>query len=395
MKDFVQVAQKVVEAVTNIVPFPISLSDEHGYIIGATNKKRIGTLHTPSREVLAKNTFLLFDEEKVKDLPNVMPGVAAPLILDDQTVGVIGIIGPPKEVEPYAQLVIKYVETIWQETIQQQKKELETKTLETFAQYLLLNDEPMKSKIQEYCRILNIPYARKRFCIMIDIGNSLIDKMQRNLPIDQLKERLLNCTRKAFQSSQADICTFLNTEKIVMLKAIHTETDYFTILQKFDDQSSHLRSMFVVYHINDISIGVGHLSKQLEFIHHSYLDAKKVRDLGKRLNIKPPIYSYHDWNMLKQFLPDQINPNFLDKVQTRIKPLLNDDHRSELIGSFLIYCENNMNTTQAAKALFIHRNTLIYRLRKIESTVGIDTGSFEQCMILYLVLKGMGIERGS
>ena len=52
MKFFVQFAQKVVNAASDILPFPISLSDEEGNIIGSTIPEQIGTIHSPSKEVI-------------------------------------------------------------------------------------------------------------------------------------------------------------------------------------------------------------------------------------------------------------------------------------------------------------------------------------------------------
>ncbi|MEC5423300.1 helix-turn-helix domain-containing protein [Virgibacillus sp. C22-A2] len=53
----------------------------------------------------------------------------------------------------------------------------------------------------------------------------------------------------------------------------------------------------------------------------------------------------------------------------------------------MTYCETNMNTSKAAKKLFIHRNTLTYRLQKVEEITTFDTKCFEHCMLLYLALK--------
>ncbi len=196
-----QVAQKVVKAVSEILPFPISLSDKNGYIIGSTDPSRIGKLHEPSKEVLSKDNFLSFDDDKIRGLPNVLPGVATPLQLNGNTVGVLGIIGPPEEVKPYAKLVRKYVEMMWQETFHQQLEDLETKTLETFAQYILLNESISQEYVDQYCRMLAISQSSRRFCIVIHIGDSLISNIQQTIPIDQLKERLIDCTKRAYHCS--------------------------------------------------------------------------------------------------------------------------------------------------------------------------------------------------
>ncbi|TMN23320.1 hypothetical protein FFL34_15385 [Lentibacillus cibarius] len=387
IEGFVHGAQKVVKAVSNILPFPISLSDTNGCIIGSTDPSRIGKQHEPSGEVLTKNTLLSFDEDKIKGMPNVHPGIAAPLKLNQQTVGVLGIIGPPEEVKPYAMLIKQYVEMTWHETFHRQLKELESKTLETFMQYILLNETTSQVKLEEYCRMFGISLNAERFCIVIHIGDSLISNIQQTIPIDQLKMRLLDCTRKAYQCGDDTICSFLNTEKIILLKKIDSEMTYWEALEAFTFQSEKLLEMFDVYHVTDASIAAGSLAQTLSNVNESYQEAEALRQFGQRWNPARKIYTYHNWDMVKELLRFQLPASFHEKVQFRLKHLFNDERFPELAKSFIAYCENNMTISQAANDLFIHRNTLIYRLQKINTLTSLNTGSFDDCVVLYLILK--------
>lgn len=387
IEGFVQIAQKVVKAVSEVLPFDISLSDEQGYITGSSIPERMGTLHEPSKEVIQKNTFLLFDDEKIEDMTNVLPGVAAPLKFDTSTIGVLGIIGSPEEVEPYAQLVVKYVEMMWHEIFDQQIEEMETKTLETFAQYILLNETTNQVRVEQYCKMLEITPHTKRFCIVVDIGDSLLSSIQNKTPVNQLKNRLLACTQKAYESSRDVICTFLNMEKIILLKPVESENHYMTALDQFTNQSHALTEMFETYQITNVSAAAGHLCYSIEDMSESYHEAESLIKFGKQLGISPPIYTFHNWNILKELLPLQVDENFRDKILFRLRSLIEDEDFPELMQNFMVYCKNMMNISQAAKELFIHRNTLIYRLKKIESIILIDTKNFEHCMMLYLVLK--------
>nr|WP_281242080.1 sugar diacid recognition domain-containing protein [Lentibacillus persicus] len=381
------VAQNVVKAVSKILPFHISLSDEEGYIIGSSIPERIGKLHAPSKEVLEKDSYLIFNEEKVKNLPNVLPGVAVPINFDSSTVGVLGIIGPPEQVEPYAQLISKYIEMRWQEMVDEQLEELNNKTLETFAQYILLNNKTDHLRVEQYCKMLNISSATKRFCIVVDIGDSLINTVQNKTPIEQLKKRLAGCTQKAFNSNQNVICTFLNTEKLVLLKPVQSEDDYMAALEQFETQSQHLTDMFKTYQVNHIFIAAGNMRDTINQMNESYHEAESLIKFGRQHNISPQVYSLHNWDVLKEMLPYQINNHFREKIMFRIHSLFDDDDFPELMRNFLVYCDNQMNISQSAKELYIHRNTLNYRLKKIERITSVNIKDFEQCIILYLVLK--------
>lgn len=66
MEGFVQFAQTVVKTISKISPFPVSLSNDEGYIIGDTDSSRIGTLHTPSIEVIETNRVISLIRKKLR-----------------------------------------------------------------------------------------------------------------------------------------------------------------------------------------------------------------------------------------------------------------------------------------------------------------------------------------
>lgn len=389
MEGLVHFAQKVVEAVSNISPFPISLSDENGIIIGATDEKRIGTLHSPSREVIRKGTYILYDEQTTKHLDNVLPGIAVPLKFDAKTIGVLGIIGPPEQVKPYAHLIKNHVEMLWQATLRQQLTDLEYDIRETFSQYLLLHNAPNEANIKQYCDLLSIDFSLNYYCIVIHIGDSLLSRLQLKNPVNQLKNELLSCTEDAFQAKADAFCSFLNTEKIILLKPVKDLQDYRKELEKFHGRGENLKRLFRMYQITPEYIAAGNRYPTLMKIHLSYKDAERLIQFGKDNNLGTNIYHFYQWDLLHLLLPSQITPDFYEKVLFRLEPLFQQKNSKDLINAFITYCECNMSIAKAAKALYIHRNTLIYRLKKIEELISLKINNFEHCMMIYITLKGV------
>lgn len=80
MNEFVQFAQKAVKAVSNVLPFSISLTDDQGLIVGDSDSRRIGTYHEPSQQVILENKLVLFDESTTDHTKNIYPGAAVPSI---------------------------------------------------------------------------------------------------------------------------------------------------------------------------------------------------------------------------------------------------------------------------------------------------------------------------
>ncbi|WP_233879153.1 CdaR family transcriptional regulator [Virgibacillus halodenitrificans] len=388
---FGQVAQNIVKAVTEVSPFPISLTDEKGYIIGDSNSRRIGTFHPASKLVIEKNKTCLFTNEITAELENVLPGIATPLKFNSKTVGVLGIVGNPDNVKPYAELIKKYVEMRWHENYMEQMEELETKKVESFLQYLILNPNINKEMFLKYCKIISLQPNIARFCIIIDIGRDLMEIVMRpshSLSIHNEKISLVENVQKIFERDKNTICGFLNTTRILLLQPSYSEGDFIYKMEKFPDQCMELKKIFKKKGISNITISSGTAVGTLEQSHISYKEAEDLLEMGKNLCINPAIYSYFDLEILLKLIPFQLDKDLHDKLMFRLKTLFSNTHFNDLYNNFITYCDNNLNVTKTAAKLYIHRNTLIYRLNKLEKLTSLDLGRFDHCMLLYLVLKG-------
>lgn len=391
MKELVQIAQNVVKAVSKDLPFAISLSDENGYIVGATDPKRIGTFHPVSKKVVESNSFLPFSESDVVNFENVLPGIAVPLNFHKKTIGVLGIIGPPEKVKPHAEFTKRYVELMWRETFYKQIESLESKMKETYLQYILLNDVKSDSRLIQCCEALNLNVEAKSFCIIIELGNYLLEKFddtEYSITVNNLRMLILRDIENTYRNKNTSIISFINTEKIIILQSVLSVNEYFEFMNHFKSKSENLIKRFAKRGINNMSISAGKLSSSLKTIHESYQEANYLIQNSENLK-KQPVLSYYDWDVLTDLLPIKIDKSFKENITFRLEQLISETNFIELKNSFIAFCENGMNISEAAKSLFIHRNTLIYRLKKIEETLLIQTRNFQHCMLLYLVLKNL------
>lgn len=128
------IAQDIVEKTSEILQYPISITDNEGIIIGSTDKSRIGIFHQPSLEVIKKNVVVDCKNEIEK---KILPGVSAPLKFNNKVIGVLGIVGDPREVEKYVQLVKNQVEMMCQEAFRNEMFELKEKMVEMFVHQLI------------------------------------------------------------------------------------------------------------------------------------------------------------------------------------------------------------------------------------------------------------------
>ena len=390
MEGFVQIAQNIVKTVSKTLPFSISLSDENGYIIGDPNPERIGTFHPAYKKVIDKKDFVTFEKTEAMGMENVLPGIAVPLNFQNKLIGVLGIIGPPEEVRPHAELTKHYVELMWQETFYKQLSDLEDEMEESYLQYLLLNETKNDSRTIQYCKELNLNTENMVFTVVVTLGNFLMEEFDEfvySLTLNNLKEHLINEIKLVFNTPHLMKVNFLNKGKIVLLYSASSIDEYHEFMEKFYSKSSKLLRNLKKHYNSNVYITAGKLVDTIFKIHESYQEAEHLLQQSEQLNSPKQILSYHDWNVMVDLLPTIIDQEFKERVLFRLNKIKNDNMYEDIMNSFIAYCESGMNITGAANSLYIHRNTVIYRLNKLEDTTAIDIKDFQQCSLLYLILK--------
>lgn len=386
----VQIAQNIVKAVSKKFPFSISLSDSEGYIIGDTDKDRIGKFHPVSKKVIESNNFISYSEADVLELDNVLPGIAVPLNFQHKTIGVLGIIGPPETVRPHAELAKHYVELMWQETHYRELEDLEGKIAEAYLQHILLNESLDKARIADYCNALHLDMNAKTFCIIIDLRVYLLREFPDHtftLTKNNLKELLFSELKQHFRTGNLMKLSFLNAEKIVLLMKVASEEEYYLFMEQFHDTSERMLARLKSQHITHIIIAAGQLTSSVLSIAKSYQEAEQLIRQAEQINGNRRILSYYDWDILIDLLPFNIESSFNHRIYTSFIHVLESKAYKEIIRSFIAYCESGMNMTEAAKTLYVHRNTVIYRLKKLEQLISVDIKNFQHCSLLYLIVK--------
>lgn len=143
-----------------------------------------------------------------------------------------------------------------------------------------------------------------------------------------------------------------------------------------------------------IYIGIGGVAKGYREVPQAYAYAQAALRIGKLIDPKNKVYSYKDYLLIKLYedMPKEAIRQYLDmNLDEKAKEVLNDRELMETAEQFFA---NSLNISETARVMFMHRNTLIYRLDKIESITGLNIRRFADAMIfrtlniLYKMTKG-------
>ena len=132
-------------------------------------------------------------------------------------------------------------------------------------------------------------------------------------------------------------------------------------------------------------IGIGTVINNVKEIARSYKEARVALEVGKVFDDEKFILSYEDLGIgrLIYQLPTTLCELFLTEV---FKKGSIDDLDQEIIFTIQKFFENNLNVSETSRQLYVHRNTLVYRLDKIQKITGLDLRVFDQAIIFKVAM---------
>ncbi len=134
-----------------------------------------------------------------------------------------------------------------------------------------------------------------------------------------------------------------------------------------------------------VNVGIGNPVVGVKDLARSFKEAQTALEVGKVFDTDKVIVSYDNLGIarLVYHLPTTLCETFLHEVFKRgsIESL---DH--ETLFTIQRFFENNLNVSETSRKLFVHRNTLVYRLEKIKKLTGLDLREFDHAIIFKIAL---------
>ena len=132
--------------------------------------------------------------------------------------------------------------------------------------------------------------------------------------------------------------------------------------------------------------GIGKDAETLDSLSVSYAEAVDALQTGLRHHLKGRVFSYNKQMLerLSDLIPNDRASLFRDKIISQdAQKILTDD----LLETIRTFFQNDLNLSTTARQLFIHRNTLIYRLDKVRKATGLDLKKFEDAAVFRFLMS--------
>ncbi len=184
-----------------------------------------------------------------------------------------------------------------------------------------------------------------------------------------------------FPDKNKDYVIATGDQDIVLVKEVKPNTDIREIEKIAKGIADTLNSEFYV----KVSIGIGTVVDNIKDLARSYKEAQVAFEVGKVFDTEKNIISYENLGIgrLIYQLPTTLCDMFLQEV---FKNGSLDSLDRETLMTIQCFFENNLNVSETSRKLFVHRNTLVYRLEKIRKLTGLDLREFDHAITFKVAL---------
>ena len=251
-------------------------------------------------------------------------------------------------------------------------------------------------------------FDRNNFMQNILLGNLLIVDMYnkaRKFHIEQVERvvfvieveskkdaYIMELVKSMFGASAKDFVIEIDEPSIIVIKDVSELSDEGALEKVAEMMVDNLHSEAMVR----VRVGYGNRVKNLQDIAKSYQEAKMAIEVGKIFYVDKETLSYSRLGIgrLIYQIPMSLCEMFIREIFEEEIPDVFSEENMITIQKFF---ENNLNISETARQLFVHRNTLVYRLERLEKIIGLDIRKFEDAMtfkIAMMVLSNMSYQKG-
>ena len=187
--------------------------------------------------------------------------------------------------------------------------------------------------------------------------------------------------KEFFSSEAGDFVTAVDEKNSIVVKELSPE-DTYTEVQKIADSMLDMLSSEVML---STRVSYGTIVNEIKEVSRSYKEAKMALEVGKIFFVDRRIVAYNALGIgrLIYQLPIPLCKMFIKEIFADVSP---DDFDEETLETIAKFFENNLNVSETSRQLFIHRNTLVYRLDKLDRATGLDLRVFDDAITFQIDL---------
>lgn len=229
----------------------------------------------------------------------------------------------------------------------------------------LLLDNLLLVDIYNRAKKLHIETERKRVVLLVE-------------NVAEKEVNALETVRNLFGGKSHDFITAVDEKNIIIVKELEGE-------DSSDEIEKTAAQVLALFAKEGAHVSYGTIVNEIKEVSRSYKEAKMALDVGKIFFSDKDVIAYSSLGIgrLIYQLPIPLCRMFIKEFFGGKSP---DDFDEETITTINKFFENSLNVSETSRQLYIHRNTLVYRLDKLQKTTGLDLRVFEDAITFKIAL---------
>lgn len=198
---------------------------------------------------------------------------------------------------------------------------------------------------------------------------------------DAKDSNILEVMRTFFGSNGKDFVTAVDESNVIIVKDLSDGDSP----REIEKTAQGVENFLQKENMSGVRIAYGTVVKEIKEVSRSYKEAKMALDVGKIFFDERNIIAYSELGIgrLIYQLPIPLCKMFIREIFGGKSP---DDFDEETLVTINKFFENSLNVSETSRQLFIHRNTLVYRLDKLQKSTGLDLRVFEDAITFRIAL---------
>lgn len=365
-------ADSIVSEIGTTVNKNINIMDASGIIIASSDAARVGQRHEVALQIIENNLDEVYIDPK-DDRTLMKAGLNMPIMVSGQRIGVLGITGPYEEVKVLGPVLKKATEIFIATEIKKSDQIQDLRVKENIIRRWLFMEKPVgkDSLLFQQLNLLNIKaWQHYRIASLIYNDRALIEQTQDGFSRLEAADQLI---RNDFRFNRDTVILKENNELIIFFFGQSQERILSSIQTVRQQLQNRLQLQFT------IGLDSRYETERPLDAHQQAVFARKAAEKKQADCI---LYDDLDIDVLLNHIPHDIKVDFVKKIFKTQQP--EAPGLADQVRLLKTHFANNGSIHRTATALYLHPNTIQYRLKKIAEDTGLDPRKLQPAALLYL-----------
>ena len=244
----------------------------------------------------------------------------------------------------------------------------------------LFNDSAADSQVIQGYHFFKIFDDQVVEYILVARGSSEDAYMIGKVAVSEI-QNLIVAYKERFDKNNFIQNLLLDERSIILIHELREDEDY----EDVEQVANMMKDMLNSEAMATVRISYGTIVSEIKQVSKSYKEAKMALDVGKIFYAEKRIIAYNTLGIgrLIYQLPISLCEMFMHEVFGDNIPDSLDEETLTTINKFF---ENNLNVSETSRQLYVHRNTLVYRLEKLQKSTGLDIRKFDDALTFKIAL---------